>query len=357
MSYSFFFFHKEEKGEREYEICSDSIWPDLWMYANPFVFVACCAGKGVRSTSTSPSSVHLVWRYVKEITFDLALLDQSWSVDPLPEQHPAAWCQQAFRACVLHHNLVSWRAFSLKCRETTGGMLLCAKIYQSTLFLLQARSDFSTTLIAFFPFLSLSFLTLKKERERGSNLRRQRLASPTAQVWFVLAASSACFFPFFLPPRNPNRPCQSERSPKARHKADSFEPAEWSERLTPGQSGWLGAAAIGSIPALALSLFLQHLYFLLFLQRLSFLLSIRDWFIFRVFQVDGRLVNTSEFFRVPTMHELPPSSTSRRTKLFVTKMFSGDSALLQLRTNITNSYARLLVWHVGEEWGGGGGGI
>ena len=54
---------------------------------------------------------------------------------------------------------------------------------------------------------------------------------------------------------------------RARHEADSFEPAEWSERLTPGQSGWLGAAAVGSIPALALSLFLlQRLYFLLFLQ-------------------------------------------------------------------------------------------
>ena len=46
---------------------------------------------------------------------------------------------------------------------------------------------------------------------------------------------------------------------KARHEADSFEAAEWSERLTPGQSGWLGAAAVGSIPALALSLFLQRL--------------------------------------------------------------------------------------------------
>ena len=46
------------------------------------------------------------------------------------------------------------------------------------------------------------------------------------------------------------------------------ELAEWSERLTPGQSGWLGAAAVGSIPAFALYLFLQHLYFLLFLQRL-----------------------------------------------------------------------------------------
>ena len=56
-----------------------------------------------------------------------------------------------------------------------------------------------------------------------------------------------------------SEPCQSERSSKARHEADSFEPAEWSERLTRGQSGWLGAAAVGSIPALALSLFLQRL--------------------------------------------------------------------------------------------------
>ena len=58
------------------------------------------------------------------------------------------------------------------------------------------------------------------------------------------------------------QPVQKNR---LRDEADSFEPAEWSERLTPGQSGWLGAAAVGSIPALALSLFLQRLNFLLFL--------------------------------------------------------------------------------------------
>ena len=67
----------------------------------------------------------------------------------------------------------------------------------------------------------------EKERERGSNLRRQRPASPTAQVLV----------------------------------AQTTQPAEWSERLTPGQSGWLGAAAVGSIPALALSLFLQGIFF------------------------------------------------------------------------------------------------
>ena len=76
------------------------------------------------------------------------------------------------------------------------------------------------------------FFTFENEkgREQGTNLRRQRLASPTAQVlywsltlrlhlhfpavrstailffvlcWFVLAASSAFFFPFCLPPPNP----------------------------------------------------------------------------------------------------------------------------------------------------------
>ena len=78
---------------------------------------------------------------------------------------------------------------------------------------------------------------------------------------FILAASSACFFPFFLPPPNPIRPFQFEHSSKVHHEADSFEPAEWSERLTPGLSGWLGAAAVGSIPALALSLFLQRCFF------------------------------------------------------------------------------------------------
>ena len=68
-------------------------------------------------------------------------------------------------------------------------------------------------------------------------------------------------FPSFSLLPTHNRPCQSERSSKARHEADSFEPAERSERLTPGQWGWLGAAAVGSIPAPALSLFLQRQVF------------------------------------------------------------------------------------------------
>ena len=89
--------------------------------------------------------------------------------------------------------------------------------------------------------------------------------SCAGSCWLPLPLVS---FPSFSLLPTPNRPCQSERSSKAHHEADSFEPAEWSERLTPGQSGWLGAAAVGSIPALALSLFLQRLNFLLFLQRL-----------------------------------------------------------------------------------------
>ena len=50
--------------------------------------------------------------------------------------------------------------------------------------------------------------------------------------------------------------------------AVSFEAAEWSERLTPRRAGWLGAAAIGSIPALVTFFFFSSLL-LLFLSSLS----------------------------------------------------------------------------------------
>ena len=73
---------------------------------------------------------------------------------------------------------------------------------------------------------------------------------------------------------------------KARHEAVSFEAAEWSERLTSGQVGWQGAAAVGSIPALVTffsfsSLLLLLLLLLLFLSSLSkpiFLLFTRNYF-------------------------------------------------------------------------------
>ena len=71
-----------------------------------------------------------------------------------------------------------------------------------------------------------------ERRERGSNLLP------------LVSFSSFSVFP------NPNRPCQYERSPKARHEADSFQPVEWSELLIPGQAGWLGSAAAGLIIAL-----------------------------------------------------------------------------------------------------------
>ena len=136
-----------------------------------------------------------------------------------------------------------------------------------------------------------------------------------SRVCNVLAASSACFFPFFLPPPTPNRPCQSERSPKARHEADSLEPAEWSERLTPRQSGWLGAAAEGSIPALALSLFLQRLNFLLLLQRLYLSLrAVRSaailFFVLRRFVLPAYSACFFPFFLPPPN---PQSTVSVRT--------------------------------------------
>ena len=46
-----------------------------------------------------------------------------------------------------------------------------------------------------------------------------------------------------------------------RYEADSFEPAEWSERLPSRRSGWLGAAAAGSIPAFSTFFSLLFLFF------------------------------------------------------------------------------------------------
>ena len=55
---------------------------------------------------------------------------------------------------------------------------------------------------------------------------------------------------------------------KARHEAVSFEAAEWSERLTSRRVGCLGAAAVGSIPALV-TFFSFSSLLLLFLSSLS----------------------------------------------------------------------------------------
>ena len=90
----------------------------------------------------------------------------------------------------------------------------------------------------------------------GSNLRRQRLASPN-------------------------------RGLKARHKADTFEPAEWSERLTSWRWGWLGAAAAGSSHHLSTffsfcfssfsSLSLISFYVTIVLPHLEALVCLRRW--------------------------------------------------------------------------------
>ena len=61
---------------------------------------------------------------------------------------------------------------------------------------------------------------------------------------------------------------------KARHEAVSFEAAEWSERLTIVTSrrvGWLGAAAVGSIPALVTFFSFSSLLLLLFISSFEFL--------------------------------------------------------------------------------------
>ena len=67
-----------------------------------------------------------------------------------------------------------------------------------------------------------------------------------------------CLFCFLLSLLSPSSQPQSDRvspnpCPKAHHEANIFASAEWSERLTPGRSDWLGAAVVGLIPAVAVS--------------------------------------------------------------------------------------------------------
>ena len=79
---------------------------------------------------------------------------------------------------------------------------------------------------------------------------------------FLASFPSFSFFP------TPIDRVSSSRCLKARHEADSFEPAEWSERLASRRAGWLGAAAVGSIPALV-TFFSFSSLLLLFLSSLS----------------------------------------------------------------------------------------
>ena len=99
------------------------------------------------------------------------------------------------------------------------------------------------SLFSFSPF-NVSILPLHVELLRSWRFSAASLSSlapmrPGCSLALVFLPSFSLF-----PPR---RPCVSpNRGLKARHEADSFEPAEWSERLTSRRSGWLGAAAAGS---------------------------------------------------------------------------------------------------------------
>ena len=124
-----------------------------------------------------------------------------------------------------------------------------------------------------------------KERERESNLRRQRLASPTAQVLVdqtkpfsfsnvllifprslfscssllcLAPVHSGCLYclllPLFLPLLNPQSTVSVRTvALKLGTKPILSESVELFDRLTPGQSGGLGTAAVSSILSLALS--------------------------------------------------------------------------------------------------------
>ena len=106
---------------------------------------------------------------------------------------------------------------------------------------------------AFSTFFSLLFLFFQRQHSSSAREITSLLALFSCLSLFSSAGSSwllshARFFPFFLPL-------------KARHEADSFEPAEWSERLPSRRSGWLGAAAAGSIPAFSTFFSLLFLFF------------------------------------------------------------------------------------------------
>ena len=83
-----------------------------------------------------------------------------------------------------------------------------------------------------------------------------------------MAAASFPSFSLFSPYSLIDR-ASSNRSPNARHdfEADIFVSAEWSERLTPGRLGWIGAAAVGSIPLLIFLIVKKVKNLLLFLEH------------------------------------------------------------------------------------------
>ena len=96
-------------------------------------------------------------------------------------------------------------------------------------------------------------MELSSTEKKWTSLRTVRSAAVLFFVLhrFVPTASTAYFFPFFLP--LPNRQSTvSVRTVALKLVSWLFWTGRESERLTSGQSGWPGAAAVGSTPALAL---------------------------------------------------------------------------------------------------------
>ena len=133
-------------------------------------------------------------------------------------------------------------------------------------------------LVTFFSFSSLLLLFLSSlSKTYISPLCTKLFLSWRFSAAFLLflapvrpgcSLSLSRFFPFFLHLTNPIDRVSPNRCLKASHEAVSFEATEWSERLTSRRVGWLGAAAVGSIPALVIFFSFSFLL-LLFLSSLS----------------------------------------------------------------------------------------
>ena len=108
--------------------------------------------------------------------------------------------------------------------------------------------SFSSLLLLFLSSLSNTYISpfftkfLLSWRSSAAFLLSLALVRPVCSL-FLASFPSFSLFP------TPIDRVSSSRCLKARHEADFFEPAEWSERLTSRRAGWLGAAAVGSIPA------------------------------------------------------------------------------------------------------------
>ena len=111
-------------------------------------------------------------------------------------------------------------------------------------FLLFLFSSSSLSLLSFKAYISpLCTILLLSWRFSAAFLLSVAPVRPGCSL-FLASFPSFSLWPTPIDRVSPNR-CL-----KARHEAVSFEAAEWSERLTSRRVGWLGTAAVGSIPAL-----------------------------------------------------------------------------------------------------------